>query len=103
MVNYRYTPRKTMNTILWSGGVFGLNLLLGIGFILGVYTFMARRVRLGALGGVGLATGLIYAQATLGERIPGVTVADMKVLIIAAALGATLGVVGTVLVFKLDL
>jgi hypothetical protein len=92
-----------MNIMIWTGGVFLLNLLLGIGFILGVYTFMSRRVGLGAVGGLGVATSLIYAQATLGEQIPGVNVSDMKLLVLAAALGATIGIIGTVLVFKPDL
>ena len=46
---------------------------------------------------------MIYAQATLGEQYLQVTVSEMKILVIAAAIGAVLGVVGTVLVVKPEL
>ena len=92
-----------MNITAMIGGAFILNLLLGIGFILGVYIFMSRRVHLGAIGGTGAAISLIYAQATLGERLLSVTVSEMKLLVLAAALGATVGIIATVLVFKPDL
>lgn len=92
-----------MSVSLWTAGVFALNLLLGIGLMLGVYAFMERRVTLGAVTGVVIGTGLIYAQATLGEKWLQVTVSEMKLLVIAAAVGAVIGVVGTVLVVKPDL
>ena len=92
-----------MSVLLWTAGVFVLNLLLGVGLMLGVFSFMERRVMLGAIGGVVAGTGVIYTQATLGEQYLQVTVSEMKLLVIAAALGAVIGVVGTVLLIKPDL
>jgi hypothetical protein len=92
-----------MSVIGWTAGVFVLNLLLGIGLLLGVFSFMERRVTMGAVTGVVAGTGVIYAQATLGEQYLQVTVSEMKLLVIAAALGAVIGVVGTVLVVKPNL
>ena len=92
-----------MSVIQWTVGAFALNLLLGAVLLIGVYSFMERRVTLGAIGGVFAGTGVIYAQATLGEQYLQVTVSEMKLLVIAAALGAVIGVVGTVLVVKPNL
>jgi hypothetical protein len=92
-----------MSVTVWTAGVFVLNLLLGIGLMLGVFSFMERRVTMGAVTGVVAGTGVIYAQATLGEQYLQVTVSEMKLLVIAAALGAVIGVVGTVLVVKPNL
>jgi len=87
----------------WTAGAFGINLLLGIGLMLGVYKFMERRVPLGALTGIVVGTGVIYTQATVGEQWLTVTVSEMKILVIAACLGAVIGVVGTVLTVKPEL
>lgn len=92
-----------MSVSLWTAGAFGINLLLGISLMLGVYKFMERRVPLGALAGIIVGTGVIYAQATLGEQWLTVTVGEMKLLVIAACLGAVIGVVGTVLTVKPEL
>jgi hypothetical protein len=92
-----------LGIIQWTAGAFGINLLLGIGLMLGVYKFMERRVPLGALTGIVVGTGVIYAQATLGEQWLTVTVSEMKLLVIAACLGAVIGVVGTVLTVKPEL
>lgn len=92
-----------LGILQWTAGAFGINLLLGIGLMLGVYKFMERRVPLGALTGIVVGTGVIYAQATLGEQWLTVTVSEMKLLVIAACLGAVIGVVGTVLTVKPEL
>jgi hypothetical protein len=92
-----------MNILPWTVAVLVGNLVLGTLLLLGVFTFMERRVSLGALGGIVVGTGVIYAQATLGERLLQVSVGEMKLLVIAASLGAVLGVVGTVLVVEPDL
>lgn len=92
-----------MSVTLWTAGAFGINLLAGIVLVIGVYSFMERQVTLGAVGGVLAGTVLIYAQATLGEEMLTVSVSEMKLLVLAAALGAVIGVVGTVLVVKPDL
>jgi len=92
-----------MNVTLWIPAVLVLNLLLGVLLMIGVFSFMERRVSLGALGGIVVGTGVIYAQATLGEEMLRVTVGEMKLLVIAASLGAVIGVVGTVLAVEPDL
>jgi hypothetical protein len=92
-----------MNLLPWTAAVLVGNLALGVVLLLGVFTFMERRVSLGALGGIVVGTGVIYGQATLGERLLRVSVFEMKVLVLAASLGAVLGVVGTVLVVEPDL
>lgn len=92
-----------MNIMLWSAAVLVGNFVLGVLLLLGVFTFMERRVSLGALGGILVGTGVIYAQATLGEELLQISVAEMKLLVIAASLGAVLGVVGTVIVVEPDL
>jgi len=92
-----------MNVTLWTAGVLVGNLALGVLLMLGVFSFMERRVSLGAVGGIVVGTGVIYAQATLGERLLEVSVAEMKLLVIAASLGAVLGVVGTVLLVEPDI
>ena len=80
-----------------------LNLVLAGLSIIGVFSFMERRVSLGALGGIIVRTGVVYAQATLGEEMLQVTVGEMKLLVIAASIGAVTGVVGTVLAVEPDL
>jgi hypothetical protein len=92
-----------MNIMLWTVAVLVGNLVLGTLLLLGVFTFMERRVSLGALGGIVVGTGVIYGQATLGEQLLQVSVGEMKLLVIGASLGAVLGVVGTVLVVEPDL
>jgi len=92
-----------MTFMTWVVGAFVLNLVLGVGLVLGVFKFMEQRVVLGATGGIAAGTAIIYGQATLGERMLTVTVSEMKLLVIAAALGAVIGVVGTVLFVKPDI
>lgn len=92
-----------MDIGLWVLAVLILNLILGILLMVGVFSFMERRISLGAMGGIIVGTGLIYTQATLGEEMLRVTVSEMKLLVIAASLGAVVGVVGTVLVVEPDL
>ncbi|CCQ36702.1 uncharacterized protein Nmlp_2540 [Natronomonas moolapensis 8.8.11] len=92
-----------MNVTLWIPAVLVINLVLGGLLMIGVFSFMERRVSLGALGGIVVGTGVIYTQATLGEEMLQVTVGEMKLLVIAASLGAVIGVVGTVLAVEPDL
>ena len=92
-----------MNVTLWIPAVPVINLVLGGLLMIGVFSFMERRVSLGALGGIVVGTGVIYTQATLGEEMLQVTVGEMKLLVIAASLGAVIGVVGTVLAVEPDL
>jgi hypothetical protein len=90
-------------SILWVIGVFVVNVVLGALLVLGVFTFMERNVAVGALGGVVLGGATIWGEATLGEQYLDIGVPGMKNLVTAAALGAVIGVVGTVLVVEPDL
>jgi hypothetical protein len=87
----------------WYPAVLIANAIFGIVLMLGVFKFMEQNVSLGAVGGIVVGTGLVYVEATVGEDMFTVTVAEMKLLVIAAALGAVLGVVGTVLVVEPEL
>jgi hypothetical protein len=92
-----------MTFALWLGGVFLANLVLGVVMVAAVFKMMEQRVMAGAIGGVVVGTAVIYTEATLGEDILAPTVAEMKLLVIAAALGAVLGVLGAMLVFEPEL
>lgn len=84
----------------WTVGVFVLNIVLGTALVLGVFGFMERHITAAAAGGVIVGAAIIYTEATLGERMLQVTVAEMKLLVLAAAIGGVIGVVGTVLTVK---
>jgi len=92
-----------MTFTLWLGGVFLANLVLGVVMVAGVFKMMEQRIMAGAAGGVVAGTAVIYAEATVGEDMLDPTVAEMKLLVIAAALGAVVGVLGAVLVFEPEL
>jgi hypothetical protein len=87
----------------WVAGVLVLNLVFGSVLVLGAFKLMEWRLATGALGGIAVGTAVVYAEATLGERLLTVTVGEMKFLVIAAALGAVLGVVGTMIVVEPEL
>ena len=84
-------------------GVLVLNLLFGAVLVLGAFKLMEWRLGVGALGGIAVGTVVVYGQATMGEQLLSVTVSEMKILVIAAALGAVLGVVSTVIVVEPEL
>ncbi|WP_251342732.1 hypothetical protein [Haloplanus halophilus] len=93
-----------MAPVHWlSAGVLALNTVIGVALVLGVFMFMERRIHLGAFGGLFVGAAVIYVEATMGERLLQVTVGEMKLLVLAAAFGAVLGVVGTVLTVKPEL
>ncbi|WP_336022505.1 hypothetical protein [Halobellus salinisoli] len=85
------------------GGVFILNGILGALLVLAVFVVMERQFAVGAFGGIGLGGVVIYAQATYGEQLLTVTVQGMKLLVLAAAMGAVLGVVTTVMAIEPEL
>jgi hypothetical protein len=89
--------------ITWIVGVLVLNLLFGTLLVLGAFKLMEWRLEVGALGGIAVGTAVVYAEATMGEQLLTVTVSEMKMLVIAAALGAVLGVVSTVIVVEPEL
>jgi len=92
-----------MSVTLWIASAFAVNLLVGAGLVAAAYKLMEQRVAAGAFGSVAVGAGVIYAEATLGEEMLTVTVGEMKLLVIAAAVGAVLGVLATLLVFEPEL
>jgi len=92
-----------MSVTLWIASAFAVNLLVGAGLVAAAYKLMEQRVAVGAFGSVAVGAGVIYAEATLGEQMLIVTVGEMKLLVIAAAVGAVLGVLATLLVFEPEL
>jgi hypothetical protein len=93
-----------MAPVHWlSAGVLALNVVIGVALVLGVFMFMERRIQLGAFGGLFAGAAVIYVEATMGEQLLRVSVGEMKILVLAAAFGAVLGVVGTVLTVKPEL
>lgn len=81
-------------------GVFVLNGVLGALLVLAVFVVIERQFAIGAFSGTALGGALIYAQATYGERLLTVTVQGMKLLVLAAAMGAVIGVITTVMAVK---
>jgi hypothetical protein len=81
-------------------GVFALNLLVGIGLVLGVYRLMEHHVSLGALGGTALGGVVILAESRVGRHLWDLTIPEIETLVVAAALGAVLGIVATVLTIR---
>jgi len=92
-----------MSITLWTGIVFTVNVVMGAALIAGVFKLMERRITVGALGGIAVGAGMIYAEATVGEDIFSPTITEMKLLVIAAAAGAVLGVTAVLLVIEPEL
>lgn len=84
----------------WVAGATIANAVVAGVLVLAMYGLMERHVGLGAIGGIAVGAGVIYAEATLGEQLFTVTVSEMKLLVIAAAVGAAVGVTATVLTVK---
>ncbi|MXR40723.1 hypothetical protein GRX01_05120 [Halobaculum sp. WSA2] len=84
----------------WVAGASVLNAVVAGVLVLAMYSLMERHIGLGAFGGIAIGAAVIYAEATLGEQMLTVTVAEMKLLVIAAAVGAAVGVTATVLTVK---
>lgn len=80
--------------------VFMLNVLIGSLTVMGVYKLIEASVALGAAGGSGVGVAVIVAEWQLGERLLVLTVGDMKLLVVAAAIGAIVGIVGTLIAVK---
>lgn len=84
---------------LVAGAAIANAVVAGV-LVLAMYVLMERHVGLGAIGGIAVGAGVIYAEAILGEQLFTVTVSEMKLLVIAAAVGAAVGVTVTVLTVK---
>lgn len=84
-------------------GVFGLNFVLGLGLVYGVFWLMEENPVAGLAGGGLVGIGIIFAESTLGEWLFEPTVSEMKFLVVAATAGGLLGVIVTMMVFEPDL
>lgn len=89
-----------MSIPLWTGVVLVVNFVMGATLIAGVFKLMEQRITVGAVGGIAVGAGIIYAEATVGERLFSPTIGEMKLLVIAAAVGAVLGTTAVVLLFE---
>lgn len=83
--------------------VLVLNAILGALLVLAVFTVMERQYAIGSFGGIALGAILIYGEATYGEHLFTVTVQGMKLLVLAAAIGAVVGVASTVVAVEPEL
>ncbi len=88
---------------MWVAGATIINAIAAGVLVLAIYRLMESSIPLGAFGSIAIGAGVIYAEATLGEQLFTVTVSEMKLLVIAAAVGAAIGVTGTVLTVKPEL
>lgn len=85
------------------GLVFVANAVIGVGLIIGVFGLMERSVALGAGGGAVTGLVTIYAESRVGEMVFNLTVGELKTLVLVAAAGGVLGVLGTMLTVKPEL
>lgn len=92
-----------MELTAWIVGVTVFNIIAAAAIVIGMYSMMERHVVFGAVGGIGLGAAVIYVQATLGEQWFTITVGEMKLLVIAAAVGAAIGVTATILTVEPEL
>jgi len=87
-----------MSQLVIAAGI--LNVLVGIGYTLTVYTALERVPILASSLGMLGAVGIVVLEAWLGETLLSVTVAEMKLLTVVAVAGAVVGVAAVVTVFK---
>jgi len=90
-----------MTLELWAFGLaLGANLLVGAVLVFAVYGLMEQRLVLGAVGGLILGAVIVWTQATVGEMLWDLTFEEKRNIIVVAGIGAALGIVGTMTVFK---
>jgi hypothetical protein len=90
-----------MTLELWAFGLaLGANLLVGAVLVFAVYGLMEQRLVLGAVGGLILGAVIVWTQATIGEMLWDLTFEEKRNIIVVAGIGAALGLVGTMTVFK---
>lgn len=87
-----------MIELVFAAGV--LNLLVGVAYTLVVYRLLEKVPMLAMGTGLALAAVIIVGEARLGEQLLSPTWAEMKLLVMAAVLGAIVGIVGITTVFK---
>lgn len=87
-----------MIELVFAAGV--LNLLVGVVYTIVVYRLLEKVPMLAMGTGLALATAIVVGEARLGEQLLSPTLAEMKLLVIAAVFGAIVGIVGITTVFK---
>jgi hypothetical protein len=93
-----------MTVELWAFGLaFGANLVIGAVMVFVAYGLMERHVLLGAVGGLALGAIIVWVQATAGQMMWDLAFEGKRNLIVAAGVGAALGIVGTMMTFKPEL
>jgi hypothetical protein len=80
--------------------VFAINVLLGIGLVLGVYRLLEYHGLLGAVGGVVLGGVVLAVESSVGRRLWDLAVPAIETLVLAAAIGAIGGIVATVVTVR---
>jgi hypothetical protein len=97
--------RQSMTVELWAFGLaFGANLAIGAVMVFVAYGLMERHVLLGAAGGLALGAVIVGAQATAGNMIwDNLAFTAKRNLIVAAGVGAALGLVGMMMTVKPEL
>lgn len=83
--------------------VFVGHVVLGVLGTLAVYKALERNWMVGWLFSLGLAGTTVYAGWQLGEVLFYVTVAEQKVLVVTAVIGALVGIMSTVVLAKPDI
>jgi cytosine/uracil/thiamine/allantoin permease len=83
--------------------VFVGHVVLGVVGTLAVYKALERNWMYGWLFSLGLAGATVYAEWKLGEELFYVTVAEQKVLVVTAVIGALVGILSTVILTKPDI
>jgi hypothetical protein len=82
---------------------FGANLAISVVFVLVVYKLVEQRIALGVVGALVMGAVIIWIQATVGEAIWTFNFDQRRNIIVIAGIGAALGIVGTLSVWKPDL
>lgn len=76
------------------------NAVLSAVVVLGVYKLMETNIALGAAGGLVIGLLVVVAEWKIGEAIFTISVSDMKLLVIVAAIGTAIGVISTMISVK---
>lgn len=85
---------------LTIAAVFGLHVVLGTIVVLSTYAVGSRGLTPGLITGVLMGGAVIVGDLTVGQELLAVTYEEIRILTIAAAGGASLGIILTALVFE---
>ena len=77
-----------------------VNLILGAGLVLGVFTLMEQQILLGAIAGLVIGAIAVYAEATIGAQMFSLTFSEKRLIVVLAGIGAALGISGMMLAIE---